>query len=188
MIPAPVRILFIKQCTIQSLSSFQLVIIMSVLSDTGIVEFIETQRLKIAPFQSSNLTPNGYDLTIAEVYIPDTDKRATTGSVEIPGKTWFMISTREVVTMSRIVSGHCWIRTSYARKGILSSFGKIDSGFSGTLTLNAFNGSARPVKLDIGATFAQLVIDVLERPSGELYAQRSGHYQHQRGVTLSRLD
>ena len=40
---------------------------MAVLSDSDILSLIENQTLKIDGFAESNLTPNGYDVTIDEV-------------------------------------------------------------------------------------------------------------------------
>jgi hypothetical protein len=43
---------------------------MSVLSDRTIQELVEREELGIEPFDASNLTPNGYDLSISEVLLP----------------------------------------------------------------------------------------------------------------------
>lgn len=42
---------------------------MTILSDIDIKSFIENKDLGIEPFNEKNLTPNGYDLSIDEVYI-----------------------------------------------------------------------------------------------------------------------
>ena len=60
----------------------------------------------------------------------------------------------------------------------------MDAGFEGNLTLTAYNGGTKPVYLDIGMRFAQIVFETLSSPPLEDYRQRSGHYQRQRGVTL----
>lgn len=43
---------------------------MAVLSDRDIVLRVQNGTLGIKPFTPSNLTPNGYDLTIKEIFIP----------------------------------------------------------------------------------------------------------------------
>ncbi len=146
------------------------------------------ETLNIEPFKEDNLTPNGYDLTIAEVSIPDKDIKVTEGKAVIPPKTWFAVSTLEVIRLGARYSGSLWIRTSFARRGVISSFGKIDAGFEGTLTLSAYNGSEKEVELDIGNTFAQIVVHELKSMPRSLYESRSGHYQGQRGVTLDRIN
>ena len=43
---------------------------MTVLSDEAILSAIDLGELEIEPFNADNLTPNGYDLTIDEIEIP----------------------------------------------------------------------------------------------------------------------
>ena len=159
---------------------------MSVLSDADITSKLLSKELKIDPFFEKNLTPNGYDLTISEIVIPSSELQATEGDVEIPSKTWFAVSTKEYVKLSAKVMAQLWIRTSRARKGIIGSFGAIDAGFEGTLTLSSFNASDKPVTLVIGDTFAQMVFIAISSEPNALYAEHSGHYQGQRGVKLDK--
>ena len=157
---------------------------MTIMSDGDIVQSIVNKAIEIKPFKEENLTPNGYDLTVAQVVIPDRDMDVSQGQVEIPPKTWFAVSTVEHVRLGLKYCAQLWIRTSYARKGIISSFGMIDAGFKGTLTLSAFNGSEEPVTIEIGKTFAQMVILPLTSVPQALYHERSGNYQDQSGVKL----
>ncbi len=159
---------------------------MSVLSDKDIIELMEKKELLIDNFNSENLTPNGYDLTIDEVVIPSLNKRITEGAVTIPSMMWFAISTKEYVKFSEKITAQLWIRTTWARKGILSSFGKIDAGFEGSLTLCAFNSSNKDVEITIGNSFAQMVLERLHSAPEFLYEQRSGSYQKQKGVRLKK--
>ena len=160
---------------------------MSILSDQDIIDHILKKKLAIDPFFEDHLTPNGYDLTIAEVYLEDGETRVKTGTAEIPSQTWFAVSTREYVKLSGLLTAQLWLRTSYARKGILATFGKIDAGFEGTLTFSAFNAAKGTVALEIGDTFAQLVLEQMASTPRKLYEQHSGGYQGQRGVTLERF-
>jgi dCTP deaminase len=161
---------------------------MSILADQDIIDYIKTNKLSIEPFDERALTPNGYDLSIDEIYIEDGEQRHTDGSVPIPSQTWFAVSTREYVRLSGEVTAQLWLRTSHARKGIMSTFGKIEAGFEGTLTFSAFNASKNPVELRIGDTFAQLVLEDMKSVPRKLYSERSGKYQGQRGVTLERYE
>jgi dCTP deaminase len=61
----------------------------------------------------------------------------------------------------------------------------VEAGFSGTLTIGAANLGPDPLEIPIGDRFCQIVFErLLSRPRG-LYAERSGNYQGQRGVTLA---
>ena len=158
---------------------------MSILSDGGILKAMEAGELAIENFIEGNLTPNGYDLSIAEIRVGQGGQTQTSGDVAIPPGKWFAVSTLEYVKCGPQITTQLWIRTSWARKGIISSFGKVDAGFEGTLTLSAFNSSDREVVIPIGQRFAQIVFERLDAPSEKAYAQRSGNYQGQRGVKLS---
>ena len=157
---------------------------MTVLSDKDILRFMDEGLLVIEEFAEKNLTPNGYDLTIDEVYLSSLGTRIKEGTATVEPGRWFAVSTREYVALSRVIAASLWIRTTFARKGIISSFGKIDAGFEGTLTLTAHNASKSPLYLDIGMRFAQMVFETLSSPPLEDYGTRSGNYQGQRGVTL----
>ena len=159
---------------------------MTVLSDIDIELALQSNDLSIDPFVPKNLTPNGYDLSIAEILIRKTGQHIKEGVAVIPPLTWFAISTKEVVKMGPQISSQLWIRSSYARKGIMASFGKVDAGFHGTLTFGCFNASDAAVEIPIGDRFCQIVFEFLGQTPKALYQERSGTYQNQRGVTLQR--
>ena len=158
---------------------------MSILSDGGILKAMESGELAIEDFVEKNLTPNGYDLTISEIKVGQEGVTQTEGDVIIPPGKWFAVSTKEYIKCGPQITTQLWIRTSWARKGIISSFGKVDAGFEGTLTLSAHNSSDKEVVIPIDQRFAQIVFERLDAPSEKVYAQRSGNYQGQRGVKLS---
>ena len=157
---------------------------MTVLSDKDILRFMDEGLLIIEDFNEKNLTPDGYDLTIEEVYLSSSGARIKDGTATVESGRWFAVSTREYIALSRVVTSSLWIRTSFARKGIISSFGKVDAGFEGNLTLTAFNAGTSPLYLDIGMRFAQIVFELLSSEPLEDYSKRSGNFQGQRGVTL----
>ncbi len=158
---------------------------MSILSDEAILSAMDLGELEIDPFNSDNLTPNGYDLTISEVEIPN-DSKIDKGELIIHPGTRFAVSTKERIACGAKLCAQLWLRTSWARKGIACSFGKIDSGFDGTLTLLGFNSGNENVSISIGETFAQVVFEMLSGPAKSLYSERSGNYQNQKGVTWSK--
>ena len=158
---------------------------MAVLSDSDIVSLMNDQQLTIEGFREENLTPNGYDVTVQEVWIPSTDTRFTDGVAEIPGREWFVIGTKEFLELPSDIVGGIWIRTTWVRRGILSSFGRIDAGFRGNLTFSAFNASTGTASIPIGDRFAQVVFEEMRSAAAKSYDKRSGNYQGQRGITLT---
>ena len=157
---------------------------MVVLSDKDIEHSIADDELGIEPFNPKHLTPNGYDLTIEEVFIRKTEQHIKDGMATIPPQTWFAISTKEFVKMGPHITSQLWIRSSYARKGIMASFGKVDAGFHGTLTISCFNANDAPIDIPIGDRFCQIIFEQLSSAPSELYEQKSGTYQNQRGIKL----
>ena len=157
---------------------------MTILSDIDIKNSIENNNLSIEPFNAKNLKPNGYDLSIDEVYIKKTNQHIKGGMATIPPLTWFAISTKEFVKMGSEITSQLWIRSSYARKGVMASFGKVDAGFHGTLTISCFNSNDKPLEIPIGDRFCQIVFENLSSKPSELYDKKSGNYQKQRGIKL----
>lgn len=160
---------------------------MSILSDNDIKEAFKTQDLDIEPFEEKNLTPNGYDLSIDEVFIKKNDEHVKKGKALIPPLSWFAISTREFVKMGPKITSQLWIRSSYARRGVMASFGKVDAGFHGTLTISCFNANDESLEVPIGDRFCQIVFENMESVPSELYNKKSGNYQNQRGVKLESI-
>ncbi len=159
---------------------------MGLLSDADILRWRAKGELEIEPFVPNHLTPNGYDVTIEEVAVPSKDLKVAEGIARVPPLARFAVSTRETVRLGRHVAGQIWLRTTWARRGVVASFGMIDAGFSGTLTFGALNASDAVLELPIGERFAQIVFSTLESPASETYERRSGTYQGQKGVTLDR--
>ena len=157
---------------------------MAVLSDSDILNMLKDGSLGIDVFVEDNLTPNGYDVTIEEVQILPRGKKVKSGTAVIPARTWFVIGTKESIRLPDNLVGEIWIRTSWARKGVLSSFGRIDAGFHGNLTFSAFNASRNRVELEVGDRFAQVVFEELRSAPTKNYSVRSGNYQGQKGITL----
>ena len=146
-----------------------------ILSDRDIKKEITKGNISIQPFDERKLTPNGYDLTIDEILLDEKKFH----NVTIPPLKWFAISTIEYIKLKNFAA-QLWIRSSYARKGILVSFGKVDAGFEGNLTIAAFN-TKQEIHLKHGDTFCQIVFEKL---SSEPLKPYNGKYKGQRGIKL----
>jgi len=157
-----------------------------ILSDRDIRERLERKELGIEPYVEKHLTPNGYDLTAKEVLVRPAQAPQREGTVTLPPGASFLISTREFLRMPPDVTAQLWIRSSYARRGLLLAFGKVEAGFQGELTVGGVNSSPEAVTLPIGDRFCQIAFERLNTMPERLYHERSGNYQGQRGVTLAR--
>ena len=157
---------------------------MSILSDKDILAGMASGYLGISDYHERGLTPNGYDLRVAEISIRGDADVKKEGTVKIPPRTMFYVSTIERVKMPTDICAQLWLRTTWIRKGVISAFGKIDAGFEGTLTLGSYNATDDVIEIPIGERYCQMVFETLTTTSDKDYAQRSGNYQGQTGITL----
>lgn len=157
---------------------------MGILSDRDILESVMAGSIGISDFNENNLTPNGYDLHISEILISGKGDLQKKGTVSIPPRTMFYVSTIERIKIPDDICAQLWLRTHWIRKGVIASFGKIDAGFEGTLTFGAYNATDEPISIPIGEKFCQVVFEALISTSQKNYEERSGHYQGQTGITL----
>jgi len=160
---------------------------MGVLSDRDILARRAAGEPMVEPFEERCLTPNGYDLRVAEVLVPDVSPDIVReGKAVVPPGARFLVSTVERVRMPADVCGSLWLRSSYARRGVFGSFGKVETGFEGTLTVGGLNAASQPLEVPIGDRFCQLVFERMESLPQKSYVERSGTYQGQSGITTAR--
>ena len=140
------------------------------LNDNEILYYIERRQLISDNYNPDCLTPNGYDLRIGE---------HTENTVE--KNQLFFISSFEKLDLPDNIVASLYIKSRYARHGIFSSFGFVDAGFSGNLTM-AFYNFGDSLQIHSGLKFVQIVFHEINSPAKN-YASRSGNYQNSRGIT-----
>jgi len=156
---------------------------MATWSDADILAAVQAGTFGAQPWHPEDLTPNGLDLRVGHVLVPSVSPDpVTSGAVTVPPMTRFVVGTQAVLTMPPDVVGSLWIRSSFARRGVLASFGKVDAGFRGNLTLGAFHAGHEPLTFAVGERFCQVVLEPLQSPPRQGY---QGSYQDQRGITLA---
>ena len=160
---------------------------MCILADHEILARMKEGTLRIRDYHEGSLTPNGYDLRIAELSLPELGISFKEGKAKVPPKAMFYVSTIEYVELPDDLAAQLWTRTSWIRKGILVGLGKIDAGFHGTLTFAGFNASSVEVEIPIGSRFVQMCFETMHSKVQMTYEKRSGHYQGQKGITLAPL-
>lgn len=153
---------------------------MSTLSDADILSLASEGRLVAENFNAGSVTPNGYDLRVQHIRMEGVDKE----EVFISPGSHFLVSTLEYLALPDDVVGQIWIRSSFARRGIIGSFGAVDAGYHGTLTLSFLNAGIEVLGLKMGERIAQIIFDRLDSKPSKSYAERSGNYQGSRGVTV----
>ncbi len=138
---------------------------MVMLSDGDIVDEIRLGGLRIDPFSEASLSSAGYDLRSGDDYI-------------IPRGELVLVHTLERVELPAYLSGQLFIRSSFAREGLVGSFALVDPGFQGQLTLAILNMGKGGVTIAKGERVAQIVMTRLATPSLKPY---SGRYQNSKG-------
>ena len=160
---------------------------MAVWTDGDIADAVASGRLGVEPWHPEDLTPNGLDLRISHILLPErSPEPITSGTAVIPPMTRFVVGTEAFLTMPRDGVGSLWLRSSYSRKGVIAAFGKVDAGFRGNLTVGAFHAGHEPLSIPIGDRFCQMVVETLQTPPTKDYGAKGGRYQDQRGVTLAK--
>lgn len=141
-------------------------------SDSDLASALASGEISITPFSEQSLSSSGYDLRCAD-------------DVSIPPGSSALIHTLERVELPPSACAQMFIRSSFAREGLVGSFALIDPGFRGQLTLRIANLGAHPVKIGKGERIAQMVFHRLITPSKKPY---SGRYQESAGTVASRRD
>jgi dCTP deaminase len=151
---------------------------LSILCDAEILNALDLKSIKITPFVESHLTPNGYDLSVDRVRLAGSTREED--EAEIQERTQFSVLTKEEVSLGDQICASLWLRSSWARKGVIGSFGKVDAGFAGNLVLSLFNGSSERFTIAKDERLVQIVFERMDRPAARNYSRRSGTYQNQK--------
>ncbi|MCL5730734.1 MAG: dCTP deaminase [Candidatus Thermoplasmatota archaeon] len=152
-----------------------------ILSDGTIRRNVLDGKLISKNYAEESLTPNGYDLRVGSIMIPPD---AEQDSCTVPASSRFLVSTMEEIHCPENICGQIFIRSSFARKGIFSSFGFVDAGFHGELTLSFYNASSVPFAVSRGERIAQIVFMAVDKSVENTYEKRSGNYQNSRGIRI----
>ncbi len=141
------------------------------LNDIEIKNYIKNHSLISENYDEGCLTPNGYDLRVGEI----SDENINRNQL-------FFISSLEKLNLPDNVVASLYIKSKYSRRGIFSSFGFVDAGFKGNLTM-AFYNFGDNIALENGCKFVQIVFYELNMPEKN-YEKRSGHYHNSNGINL----
>lgn len=160
---------------------------MTILVDSQILELLKKQELIIEPYDEKCLQPAGYDLRLGEEALVFKDNNSQKIKIEskivIEPKQNVAVSTLERVKLPDFLVGDMKVRSSFAREGLIGSFGWVDPGFDGHLTTSLFNSSSLPIEIERGERVIQIVFHKVEQIPSKAYA---GRYQRSVGVVSSK--
>lgn len=186
---------------------------MAILCDTQI-----RQLIGIEPFEENTKRPGkvsygvssyGYDIRVGTVFKVFTNVNSAiidpkgftedsfvtvdtreTGKdhVLIPPNSFALCETVETVSMPRGYLAICLGKSTYARCGIIVNVTPIEPEWRGKITLEISNTTPLPAKIYANEGIAQLIFLKGDQVCAMSYADKSGKYQDQSGLTLPRVD
>jgi len=110
---------------------------------------------------------------------------ASTDPVVLPPKCFVLATTREKIILPDNIGAFVTGRSSVGRLGLFAeNAGWIDPSFNGEITLELFNGSDFPIKLEMDRRIAQILLVEVDKECENPY---KGKYQNQAGATASRI-
>jgi dCTP deaminase len=179
------------------------------LSDRDIKAELDTERVRIDPYDPGMIQPSSIDMRLDRyfrlfdnhkypVIDPAKDQPELTRLVDVDPDDGFVLhpgefvlgSTLETVSLPDDLAARVEGKSSLGRLGLLThaTAGFVDPGFSGHVTLELSNVATLPIILWPGMKIGQLCFFRLSSPAENPYgsAKYGSHYQGQRGPTASR--
>lgn len=108
-------------------------------------------------------------------------------SFVIPPNSYALGHTVERFSIPRDVMVICLGKSTYARAGIIVNVTPLEPGWQGHVTLEISNATPLPARVYANEGICQFVFLRGEYKPERTYAERSGTYQGQSGITLPRL-
>lgn len=108
--------------------------------------------------------------------------------VDIPPNDFVLAETVETIKMPEDVLAVCVGKSTYARCGLVVNTTPLEPGWQGKVTLELSNTTKLPIRVYVGEGIAQVLFFGGAEPCEQSYAQKSGKYQGQTGLTLPKVD
>src|SRR5471032_1736522 len=105
----------------------------------------------------------------------------------IPPNSFALASTIEYFRIPRDVLTVCLGKSTYARCGIIVNVTPFEPEWEGTVTLEISNTTPLPAKIYANEGIAQVIFFQSDEPCERSYADKSGKYLKQVGVTLPKV-
>ncbi|MEK7085480.1 MAG: dCTP deaminase [Patescibacteria group bacterium] len=170
-----------------------------ILSDKTLKSMIDSGELVVNPIDAQSIQPASIDCRLGDHFLimeqnqmeiisldSEIKYREITGdSIIIPPHSFLLATTREYIEVPADLTAFVEGRSSIGRIGLfIQNAGWIDPGFKGRITLELYNASSLPIKLQAGKRICQLVFCKMDKAAAKPY---SGKYQGQKITTGSRI-
>jgi dCTP deaminase len=137
-----------------------------IVSDGTILDLIQSGTMSIEPFDPTKMTPNGYDFSITEKVVLQPNQGT-------------QVETVESVSVPGFMGSMMFLRSSYARRGVVASFGFVDAGFKGKIRFYLKNLGNETIEVAKEKGVFQMIFLNMDKEALKTYEFRSGHYQNQ---------
>lgn len=170
-----------------------------ILSDKTLKAIIKSGELVVKPIDEQSIQPASIDCRLGDNFLVLEDnqmdfitlesemtyKEITRDSITIPPQSFLLATTQEYVELPDNLTAFVEGRSSIGRMGLfIQNAGWVDPGFKGRITLELFNASSLPIKLQAGKRICQLVFCKMDGRADSPYA---GKYQGQDKTVGSRI-
>lgn len=170
-----------------------------ILSDGCLKKSLAAGELKIEPFVADNLQPASMDCVLGDTFLfMDTQRMACVemskpiqynkvqaNEVVLEPHCFVLASTREKFRLPNDLTAFVEGRSSVGRMGLfIQNAGWVDPGFEGQITLELYNATRLPIRLQAGRRICQMVFCRMKTTSLRPYR---GKYQGQSQATGSRV-
>jgi dCTP deaminase len=170
-----------------------------ILSDKTLKKMLASGELTVDPIDDQSIQPASIDCRLGNHFLlmEDTQMESVTMDAEIkyreveadeitiPPHTFLLATIQEYVKLPNDLTAFVEGRSSIGRIGLfIQNAGWVDPGFEGRITLELYNASSLPIKLQAGKRICQLVFAKMDGPAEKPY---QGKYQGQSKAVGSRI-
>jgi dCTP deaminase len=139
-----------------------------------------------SPIQGTEIDPKRFDVnTLLDVPLKTDHEGASYWLV--PPHSYALGVTIETFRIPRNVTCIALGKSTYARCGLIVNTTPLEANWTGRLVVELYNAANLPVRLYAEEGFVQILFFESDEDCRTSYADRSGKYQGQTGLTLPRL-
>lgn len=170
-----------------------------ILSDNTLKAMLKSGELVVSPIDEQSIQPASIDCRLGNHFLVveqnqmdiitlDSEikyREIENDTITIPPHTFLLATTQEYIELPDNLTSFVEGRSSIGRIGLfIQNAGWVDPGFKGRITLELYNASSLPIKLEAGKRICQLVFCKMDQKADNPY---NGKYQGQHKTVGSRV-
>ena len=155
-----------------------------IVSHETLLKLLDNKEIIIDPLNSGHVQPASIDLTLGNSYLKVNENAIDhitldteisyiefqTSEIVIPAHSFLLAVTKERIKLPNYLTAFVEGRSSVGRMGLfIQNAGWVDPGFEGRITLELYNASSLPIKLQAGKRICQLVFCQMDEKADNPY-------------------